>query len=109
VLKSTVSLAFTCKFPSEWSEAIFPPEAPDARKQARRWAWALLLFHAAVIAVSIVFRLWLLPVLVTFGGFIANWWMYFVGKPMHAGLRDNVPDFRLCCRTITLDPFSRFI
>jgi len=29
--------------------------------------------------------------------------------PMHAGLRDNVPDFRSCCRTIRLDPFSRFI
>jgi fatty acid desaturase len=69
----------------------------------------LLFFHAAVIAVGIVFKLWLLPVLVTFGGFIASWWMYFVGEPMHNGLRDNVPDFRLRCRTVTLDPFSRFI
>ena len=28
---------------------------------------------------------------------------------MHTGLRDNVDDFRLCVRTITLDPFSQFI
>ena len=28
---------------------------------------------------------------------------------MHTGLRDNVPDFRLCVRTILLDPFSRFL
>ena len=28
---------------------------------------------------------------------------------MHTGLRDNVPDFRLCCRTIKLDPFSGFV
>lgn len=47
--------------------------------------------------------------LVTFSPFIANWWHYFVGAPMHAGLRDNVPDFRLCVRTILLDPFSRFL
>ena len=47
--------------------------------------------------------------LVTFGMFIGNWWAYFIGVTMHTGLRDNVPDFRLCVRTITLDPFSRFI
>ena len=28
---------------------------------------------------------------------------------MHCGLRDNVPDFRLCVRTITLDPISSFL
>jgi fatty acid desaturase len=105
----TVRLAFTGRFSNEWSEAVFPPGDTAARAEARRWAWVLLVFHAAVIAVGIVFRLWMLPVLVTFGMYFANWWSYFVGLPMHAGLRDNVPDFRLCCRTITLDPFSRFI
>ncbi len=109
ILSSTLSLAFVGRFTNEWSEAIFPPEAPEARRQARRWAWVLLGFHAAVITVSAVFRLWPLAILVTLGGFIASWWSHFVGEPMHTGLRDNVPDFRLCCRTITLDPFSRFI
>ena len=28
---------------------------------------------------------------------------------MHAGLRDNVPDFRLCVRSNTLDPISEFL
>jgi fatty acid desaturase len=28
---------------------------------------------------------------------------------MHVGLRDNVPDFRLCVRTIKLDPVSHFL
>ena len=41
--------------------------------------------------------------------FIGNWWAHFVGLPMHAGLRDNVTDFRKCVRSITLDPFSEFI
>lgn len=27
----------------------------------------------------------------------------------HAGLSDNVPDFRLCCRTMILNPFFRFL
>jgi fatty acid desaturase len=107
-LWATVKLAFTGKFWREWSEDVFADDKA-ARRQAQGWAWLLLLFHAAVISVSIVFRLWLLPVLVTLGPFIASLWMYLVGMPMHTGLRDNVPDFRLCVRTITLDPFSRFI
>lgn len=28
---------------------------------------------------------------------------------MHTGLRDNVADFRLCVRSITLDPVSQFL
>ena len=28
---------------------------------------------------------------------------------MHCGLRDNIPDFRKCVRTITLDPISEFL
>jgi fatty acid desaturase len=100
-LWATARLAFLGKLWNEWSEAVVPAEDAGARRQARAWAWTILVFHAALISVSIVFQLWLLPVLVTFG--------MFIGMPMHAGLRDNVPDFRLCCRTITLDPFSRFI
>ncbi len=107
-LRWTTKLAVSGRFWREWSEAVFEDDKP-ARAQARRWAWLLLGFHAAVVAVAIVFRLWLLIPLVTLGPFIANWWMYFVGVPMHTGLRDNVPDFRLCVRTITLDPISRFL
>ena len=107
-LRWTAGLAFLGKFWNEWSEDVFADDA-GARRQARGWAWLLLGFHAVVIAVAIVFHLWLLPVLITIGPFIASWWVYFVGMPMHTGLRDNVPDFRLCVRTITLDPFSRFI
>jgi len=29
--------------------------------------------------------------------------------PMHTGLRSNVPDFRKCVRSITLDPVSEFL
>jgi fatty acid desaturase len=109
VLRNTVRLAFTKRFSREWSDAIFPPEAQAARRQAVNWARIMLAFHGALIAVSIVLQLWVLPLLITFGIFIANWWAYFIGLTMHTGLRDNVPDFRLCCRSIKLDPFSQFI
>jgi fatty acid desaturase len=107
-LKRTIKLALFGKFDNEWSEAIFADQ-PAARKKAINQARIIVLFHLSLIIVSIVFKLWLLPVLVTFGMFTANWWRYFLAVPMHVGLRDNVPDFRLSVRTITLDPFSRFL
>lgn len=109
VLRTTCKLAFTGKFWNEWSEAIFPPEQKVARKKAIVFARCILVFHAGVIAVSIIFKLWMLPVVVSLPMFIANWWGYFIGITMHTGMKDNVPDFRLCTRTINLDPFSRFI
>lgn len=35
--------------------------------------------------------------------------MTLVGMPQHMGLRNNVPDFRLCCRTMTLNPLFSFL
>ncbi len=109
VLKNTVKLAVFGKFDREWSEAIFPDDDPESQKDAKNWARAILVFHAAVLVVAAVFNLWMLPVLITLANFVGNWWRYFIGVTMHTGLRDNVPDFRKCCRTIKLDPFSRFI
>jgi len=51
----------------------------------------------------------MLPLLVSLPVFTANALRYFVGLPMHCGLRDDVPDFRLCVRSITLDPISEFL
>ncbi len=104
----TLKTAFTGKFHKQWLEDVYQDQE-EARKKSINWARLMVLFHVALIVVSIVFKLWLLPVLVTFAPFIANWLRYFVGVPMHTGLRDNVPDFRLCVRTITLDPISKFL
>ncbi len=105
---ATLKLAFTGRYSKEWLEAVYADQ-PEERRKSVRWARLLLLFHAALIAVSILFRLWPLPLLVTFAPFIANWLRYFVGVPMHTGLKTQVTDFRLCVRSITLDPFSQFL
>ena len=69
----------------------------------------LLLFHGAVIAVAIVFQWWLLPVLVTLTGFYFRGWTWSSGCRCTAACADNVPDFRKCVRSITLDPISTFL
>ena len=91
-----------------WVDDIFA-DLPEERRKATNWARLLLLFHGGVIAVAIIFQWWLLPVLVTLTGFCAKGWTLIVGLPMHCGLRDNVPDFRKCVRSITLDPVSTFL
>ena len=108
VVGDTVRLALTGRFGKEWLEAVYAGH-DEARRRAVGWARLVLGFHAALVAASVAFGLWPLPLLVTFAPFTANWLRYFVGVPMHTGLRDNVQDFRLCVRTITLDPFSRFL
>ncbi len=91
-----------------WLEALYANQ-PAARRRAVNWARFVLLVHVAVAAVSFAYGLWIVPVLFSLSPAIANWWRYFVGVPMHCGLRDNVPDFRKCVRTITLDPLSEFL
>ena len=108
VVGATIKLAFTGKFDKQWLEDIYEDQAA-ARRKAVNWARMILLFNIAVIVVSVAFKLWMLPVLVVFAPFIANWWRYFVGAPMHTGLKDQVNDFRLSTRTITVDPFSEFL
>ena len=93
---------------SEWTRALFAI-APDVERQAVRWARLTILFHAAVITVSAVTGAWWLAIVLTGYLFVGNWLAYLCGKPMHAGLRDNVPDFRLCVRSNTLHPFISFL
>lgn len=96
-------------FDKNWINELFDRAKPSVRRRAVTFSWVTILFHTAVIVASVASGQWLIAVLVSGGAFIANWWKYFVGTPMHTGLRDNVNDFRLCCRSITLDPLSTFL
>jgi fatty acid desaturase len=48
-------------------------------------------------------------VLVTFAPFYAGWLNFLCGFTQHVGLQPNVPDFRLCCRTVIMNPLCRFL
>lgn len=50
----------------------------------------------------------MITIALTIAPSVGNWWQFFIGGTMHAGLRDNVPDFRLCVRTVKLDPISGY-
>ena len=93
---------------NSWGPELYAEQPAEGRK-AVSWARLVLAFHAAVILVSVAAGEPIVAVLVSGSAFLANWLRYFVGVPMHCGLRSGVADFRKCVRTITLDPLTEFL
>jgi fatty acid desaturase len=94
---------------TEWQRTLFPESDPAKRRRLFYWSRFVLAGHAAIIIVSIVMHWWMLPVVTTFAPFIGNWLNFLCNQTQHVGLRDNVPDFRLCCRTVIVNPFLQFL
>ena len=92
----------------EWMRAIYR-DAPAMRRKAVWTARFILLYLAGAVALPIVLGVPILALLLTAHLAVGHWLRWLVGGPMHAGLRDNVPDFRLCVRSNTLDPISEFL
>ena len=69
----------------------------------------MLGFHGCIILVSLIFQVWWLAIVVSGFNFIGTGLGYFTLIAQHGGLKDNVPDFRLCTRSIHLNPFFEFL
>ncbi len=97
------------RFEGEWELKLFPEEDKERRRWASNWSRTILIGHTLIVASSIYFKLWMLPVVTTFAPFYGSWLFYLCNNTQHVGLQDNVSDFRLCCRTFTLNPIVRFL
>ncbi|MFA7237088.1 MAG: fatty acid desaturase [Phycisphaeraceae bacterium] len=95
------------RFDGEWSATLFPDRAK--LRGPIRWARVLLIGHALILAVSICMHGWMIPVVVTLAPFYGGWLFFLLNSTQHIGLQDNVPDFRLCCRTILVNPVAQFL
>jgi len=96
------------QFKGEWELKLFPQGSPE-RKAAMDWARTLLVGHGIIIIVSIYFHLWVLPFLTTFTAAFGGWLQGLCNDTQHIGLQDDVSDFRLCCRTFTINPVLQFL
>ena len=96
------------QFRGEWELRLFP-EGSAERAAAVNWARILLAGHALIIAVAFFFHLWLLPILTTFTHSYGSWLLILCNNTQHIGLQDDVADFRLCCRTFTVNPVVQFL
>ena len=92
-----------------WDQALFPETDVVQRRRLFNWSRITLLGHALIIAVSAVTGWWLLAVLTTGARFYGGWLSFLLNNTQHIGLQDNVSDFRLCTRTVILNPVYRFL
>jgi fatty acid desaturase len=93
----------------EWENALFPAGDPKRRAQLFAWARIILFGHLAIAVVSIALGWWMIPVLITLAPFYGGMLLFLCNNTQHVGLQDNAPDFRLCTRTILINPVFRFL
>jgi len=97
------------KFQGDWELTLFPPDEPEKRKPVVRWARCILVGHGLILVASVLTGQYLIPLLLIVGPSIASGPFWLCNNTQHVGLTDQVGDFRLCCRTFTLNPFLRFL
>lgn len=88
-------------------ERTFIPESEFAKIHFR--ARIYLAIYVVVIASAIALQSWLPIFLFVLPQFFGTWLMILQNTPQHAGLAENVLDHRLNCRTVYMNPVSRFI
>lgn len=89
------------------AEKTYIPESefPKVYRNAR----ICLALHLAVVASAIFLQSWVPIFLFTLPNFFGTWLMIVHNTTQHAGLAENVLDHRLNCRTVYMNPISRFI
>eukprot|EP01130_Rhizamoeba_saxonica_P002658 TRINITY_DN1241_c0_g1_i1.p1 TRINITY_DN1241_c0_g1~~TRINITY_DN1241_c0_g1_i1.p1 ORF type:complete len:298 (-),score=29.85 TRINITY_DN1241_c0_g1_i1:36-929(-) len=94
-------------FEGKWHNYIF--EGQQSRFFVFNWSRLLIVGHMVVLLTSLYYRSWIVPVLVSFNQCYGSALFYLCNNTQHVGLQVNVQDFRLCCRTIYLNPVVRFL
>jgi Na+-transporting NADH:ubiquinone oxidoreductase subunit F len=89
------------------AEKSFVPET-EFRKIYRN-ARIYLSVYALVIISAIVLQSWIPIFLIILPNIFGTWLMIVHNTTQHAGLAENVLDHRLNCRTVYMNPISRFI
>jgi len=74
-----------------------------------RWARFAVISYAVLIAVFAVTGLWILIYLIVFGNFFFTILGRLTGVIQHNGLASSVPDWRLICHTVTVNPVVRYL
>lgn len=93
----------------EWEHRLFPESDLKLRKKLFNWARFVLIGQLLIAAAIIYSGQWILLALFTFAPFIGGILAWAVTLPQHAGLPPDTPDFRICCRSVKVNPFVRYL
>jgi fatty acid desaturase len=94
---------------NDWQRILFPEHKPAQRRELFNWARILLVGHTLIVVQALFTGWWMLPVLITLAPFYGSMLFFLCNNTQHVGLQDEVADFRLCTRTIYLNPVVRFL
>ncbi len=97
------------RFEGQWENTLFPPDRPEIARPAIVWARLVVAGHFVVLAGSVVMGWWIVPIVVSAGPFFGNGLFLLCNNTQHIALPSHSTDFRLCCRTFTLNPLVQFI
>jgi MocE subfamily Rieske [2Fe-2S] domain protein len=89
------------------AEKTFIPESefPKVTRNAR----IILALYVVIAGASLMLQSWIPVFLFLLPHVFGTWLMILHNTTQHAGLAENVLDHRLNCRTVYMNPFSRFI
>jgi len=109
VLRDHIRHALGIMPEDRWTQHLFPESDVEGRRRFIRWERVLVIGHLSILGVSLAMGWWMVPVVITFPMAMGSWLHQLCNASQHIGLTDRVPDFRLCCRTIYLNPFLQFL
>jgi len=94
---------------SPWIASLFPETDPERRRAYTNWERIVLIGHLLIAGVSLAFGYWVVLLVITFPKTFGAWLQFLCNTAQHVGLQDKVSDFRLCSRTIYLNPILQFL
>lgn len=109
LLKGKVKTARAYIPQDPWSQMLFPESDPERRQAFTRWERLVLVGHLLIAGVALAYGYWIVLLVISFPKAFGGWLQALCNSAQHVGLQDKVPDFRLCCRTIYLNPFVQFL
>ena len=105
--KYVISVALHCVGKVTPEEATYIPESEYGKVFVRARIYALI--YAGVFALAIATGSILPLMYIGLPSFYGAWLMVIYGLTQHAGLAENVLDHRLNCRTVYMNPVSRYL
>ena len=97
------------KLEGDLEHHIFPdPQAKECQKMFT-CARITVAIHIVLITLFLSLGLWPLILIINFPVFFAAGFGQLCGMTQHTALIHSIPDFRLCCRTMYINPFLRFL
>lgn len=94
--------------PDEWADRVCPANTKE-RRSVVNWSRTIIAGHVLITAVSLYFGNWAIPLLVSLTPLYGGWLFLLCNNTQHAGLIENVADFRLNCRTFYVNPIVKFL